>query len=99
VEIAFGYRNETFASLSGEITGLEPDFPEAQAPTLTIRGYDRRHRLMRSRRSRSFTNCKDSDIASQLASDANLRPRVEDSGVTLPYVLQHNQTDLEFLAM
>jgi len=99
VEIAFGYRDTKFASLSGEITGIEPDFPEAQPPTLTVRGYDRRHRLMRSRRSRSFTNCKDSDIASQIASDANLRPRADDSGVTLPYVFQHNQTDLEFLAM
>jgi phage protein D len=98
VEIAFGYRDQTQKSLSGEITGLEPDFPEAKPPTLTVRGYDRRHRMMRSRRTRSFTNCKDSDIASQVASEANLRPNVEDSGVKLPYVLQHNQTDLEFLA-
>jgi len=97
VEIAFGYRDKTTPFLSGEITGVEPDFPESQPPTLTVRGYDRRHRLMRSRRSRSFTNCKDSDIVSQIASEANLRPQVEDSGVTLPYVLQHNQTDLEFL--
>jgi phage protein D len=98
IEIDFGYGDQASISISGEITGLEPEFPEAQPPTLTIRGYDRRHRLMRSRRSRSFTNCKDSDIASQLASEANLRPNVEDSGVMLPYVLQHNQTDLEFLA-
>jgi Bacteriophage probable baseplate hub protein len=98
VEIALGYRDKTSPLLSGEITGLEPDFPEVEPPTLTVRGYDRRHRLMRSRRSRSFTNCKDSDIVSQLASSANLRPKVEDSKVTLPYVLQHNQTDLEFLA-
>jgi phage protein D len=99
VEIAFGYRGKTEPVLSGEITGLEPDFLESQPPTLTVRGYDRRHRLMRSRRTRSFTNCKDSDIASQIASEANLRPNAEDSGVTLPYVLQHNQTDLEFLTM
>ena len=99
VEIAFGYRDKTWASLSGEITGLEADFPEVEPPTLTVRGYDRRHRLMRSRRTRSFTKCKDSDIVSQLASDAGLRPNVEDSKVMLPYVLQHNQTDLEFLAM
>ena len=98
VEILVGYRNHMTTALTGEITGLEPDFPEGKSPTLTVRGYDRRHRLMRSRRTRSFTNCKDSDIASQVASDANLRPQVEDSGVTLPYVLQHNQTDLEFLA-
>jgi phage protein D len=99
VEIAFGYRDNISPTLSGEITGLEPEFLEMEPPTLTVRGYDRRHRLMRSRRTRSFTNCKDSDIASQIASGANLRPQVEDSRVTLPYVFQHNQTDLEFLAM
>jgi phage protein D len=99
VEIGFGYRDNAPPLVSGEITGVEPAFLLAQAPTLTLRGHDRRHRLMRSRRTRSFTNCKDSDIASQLASEAGLRPEVEDSGVTLPYVLQHNQTDLEFLSL
>jgi phage protein D len=48
-------------------------------------------------KTRSFTNVKDSDIASQLAASAGLKPQVEDSKVTLPYVLQHSQTDLEFL--
>ena len=98
VEVAFGYRDQIKTALTGEITGVEPDFSESRPPTLTVRGYDRRHRLMRSRKTQSFTNCKDSDIASQIASNAGLRPQVEDSGVNLPYVLQHNQTDLEFLA-
>jgi phage protein D len=97
VQLSFGYRDRTQSALSGEITGVEADFPETRPPTLTVRGYDRRHHLMRSRRTRSFTNCKDSDIASQIASEANLRPSVEDSHVVLPYVMQHNQTDLEFL--
>lgn len=98
VEIGFGYRDHVVKLFSGEITGLEPDFPEGRPPTLTVRGHDRRHRLMRARKTKSYTNVKDSDIASQIASDAGLRPNVTDSGVSLPYVLQHNQTDLEFLA-
>ena len=97
VEIEMGYRDRTQRLFSGEITGLEPAFAQSQAPTLTVRGYDRRHRLMRERKTRSFTNLKDSDIASQLAGGAGLNPEVEDSKVVLPYVLQHNQTDLEFL--
>jgi phage protein D len=97
VKIELGYRDKLKSVFSGEITGLEPDFPEARPPTLTVRGYDRRHRLMRERKTSSFTNLKDSDIASKLAGNAGLSPKVEDTGVMLPYVLQHNQTDLEFL--
>ena len=97
IEIEMGYRDHLEVVFSGEITGLEPDFPEASPPTFTVRAYDRRHRLMRQRKTHSFLNLKDSDIASQLARTTGLQPKVEDSKVKLPYVLQHNQTDLEFL--
>lgn len=99
VVIGVGYRDTTPPLISGEITAIEGNFGQGRAPTLTIRGHDRGHRLMRSRRSRSFTNCKDSDIAGRLASEAGLSPDVVDSGVTLEYVLQHCQTDFEFLQM
>ncbi len=62
-----------------------------------MRGYDRRHRLLRGRQTRSFVGMKDSDIARQIAGDAGLSAKVQDSKVKLDYVLQHNQTDLEFL--
>ena len=97
LEVEFGYGDSTDKLFSGEITGLEPDFPHGRPPTLTVRAYDRRHRLMRATRTRSFVQCKDSDIAAQLAGAAGLRADAHDSGAVLPYVLQHNQTDLEFL--
>lgn len=97
IEIEMGYRDHLQPVFSGEITGLEPDFPEGRPPVFTVRAYDRRHRLMRRRKTHSFINLKDSDIASQLARETGLDPKVEDSKVKLPYVLQHNQTDLEFL--
>lgn len=97
VQIKMGYRNQKYPVFSGEITGLEPDFPEARPPMLTVRGYDRRHRLMRHRKTKSFTNVKDSDIATKLAREAGLQAQTEDSRVMLPYVLQHNQTDFDFL--
>lgn len=97
VEIEVGYQDHLQLVFSGEITGLEPDFPEARPATFTVRAYDRRHRLMRQRKTQSFTNFKDSDIAGKLAREAGLAAHVEDSKVKLPYVLQHNQTDLEFL--
>jgi len=82
---------------AGEVTGLEPEFRADETPTVTVRGYDRGHRLLRGRKTRSFTQVKDSDIAAQVAQEAGLTAEAEDSKVTLEYVLQHNQTDLEFL--
>ena len=83
--------------MTGEITGLEPEFRAGELRTVTVRGYDRRHRLMRGRKTRSFTRMKDSEIAAQVAREARLTSKVEDTGGTLDYVMQHNQSDLEFL--
>lgn len=97
VEIEMGYRDNMERLFQGEITGLEPEFPNEEPPTLTVRGYDRRHRLMGRRKTRTFLNMKDSDIASRIAGDWSLTPEVEDTRVTLDYVLQNNRTDFEFL--
>ena len=86
VEIAFGYRDKASPLIVGEITAVEPEFAHGRPPTLTLRGHDRRHRLMRSKRTRSFLDSKDSDIASRIASEAGLKPQVSDSQLALAYV-------------
>lgn len=83
--------------IDGEITGLEPEFSEDAVPTLVVRGYDRRHRLMRGQKTRSFVKMKDSEIAKQIAQEAGLKIVTTDTTVVLEYVLQQNQSDLEFL--
>lgn len=98
IEVEMGYRDQTRRLFSGEIVGLEPDFPQGQPPTFTVRGFDLRHRLMRQRRSHSYLSSKDSDVAAQVARAAGLQVRTEDSGVVIPYLLQHNQTDYQFLS-
>jgi phage protein D len=97
VEIQMGYVDNLESLMVGEITGLELEHSAQDPLTLTVRGYDRRHRLLRGRKTRSFVKMKDSDIARQIASDSGLRAEVRDTGVTLEYVLQHNQTDMAFL--
>lgn len=83
--------------IEGEITGLEPEYYQDQVPTLLVRGYDRRHRLMRGQKTRSFTDMKDSNIALQVAQTAGLQVVATDTRIQLDYVLQYNQTDLAFL--
>jgi phage protein D len=97
VEISLGYGGSLLKVMLAEITGLEPSFAMGRTPTLTVRGYDHRHRLTRMRRTRSFSGMKDSAIARQLAREAGLRAEVKDTKVALSHVVQPNQTDLEFL--
>ncbi len=97
VVVSMGYLNNVTPLISGEITGLEPIFTSDAIPTVIVRGMDFRHRLLRGRKSRTFVQAKDSEIASQIASDAGLTATVEDTQVTLEHVYQHNQTDMEFL--
>lgn len=97
VTIKIGYANDLATVMIGEITSLEPEFSQNRAPSLIIRGYDRRHRLQRGTKTRTFTKQKDSDIAAKIASEANLTAQVVDSQVVHEYVLQAAQTDLTFL--
>ncbi len=99
VEIKLGYGNNIETVFKGEITGLEPEFSVDRLPGLLVRGFDRRHRLLRGRKTLTFVKQKDSEIASKIAGDAGLTASVTDSKVTHEYVYQHNQTDLEFLLL
>jgi uncharacterized protein len=96
-EIKLGYFDDLESLMIGEITGLEPKFNFNRRPALLVRGHDRFHRLNRGRKTRTFTQQKDSDIVSQIASEAGLNAQATDSSVTHEYVLQANQTDMEFL--
>lgn len=97
VEISMGWDDVRDSLMVGEISALEPDFNKSEAHTLVVRGFDLRHRLNRTRRTRSFVGLKDSDIAAQICSQVGVAVQAEDSGVTHDYVVQANQTDLEFL--
>ncbi|MCP6760384.1 MAG: contractile injection system protein, VgrG/Pvc8 family [Fischerella sp. CENA71] len=97
VEIQMGYEQELKTLMVGEITGLEPEYSQDMTPILVVRGHDLRHRLLRGRHTKSFVKMKDSEIASQIARTRGLAAKVTDTEVKLEYILQHNQTDWEFL--
>jgi len=99
VRIKAGFQAPLQELMVGEVTGLEPEYPARGPLLLNVRGFDRLHRLVRGRKSRTFVHMKDSDIAGQIAGDWNLTPEVDDTAVTNEHVYQHNQTDLEFLLL
>jgi phage protein D len=97
VEIKMSGGGKLASLIIGEITALEPEFVTSRIPLLKVRGYDRRHRLQRGRKTRTFLQKTDSDIATQVGGEAGLSVKATDSGTSLDYVLQANQTDWEFL--
>jgi phage protein D len=97
VRVKVGFHVPLIEVMVAEITALEPEFPEAGPIQLTVRGYDRLHRLAFGSNTRAFRNMKDSEVASQLAAHWKLTAQVEDTPATYEYLLQANQTDLEFL--
>ena len=80
----------------GEIISLKPHFSEGFS-TIEIRGYDRLHRLRFGRKSRTFMDTKDSDIASTIAGDWGLSVKAENTETVHSHIYQNNRSDLEFI--
>ena len=97
LEVTLGYDAVVVSLIKGEVTVLEPEFNQDEAPTLKVQGYDLLHRFRRGRKTKSYLQLKDSEIASRIASDLGLTAEVEDTGVTQEYLLQDNLTDIDFL--
>jgi phage protein D/phage baseplate assembly protein gpV len=82
--------------LAGEVVSLETEL-EQQRTLFVVRGYDQSHRLHRGRKTRTFLKQTDADIVSRIAREAGLRAECDATPLQLEYVIQDNQTDMEFL--
>ena len=83
--------------IKGEIVAIEPEFDQSAGATITIRGYDKSHRLHRGKKSRVFLQRTDSDIVSKLVQDAGIGIDIDPTSVVYEHVFQDNQTDMEFI--
>ncbi|MCO5170620.1 MAG: contractile injection system protein, VgrG/Pvc8 family [Planctomycetes bacterium] len=97
VEVKLGYVGQLVSLFKGDIVAVEPVFPIEGNPFVLVRAYDRKHRLRRGRKQRTFLNQKISEIATDIASEASLTPDIEDTEVQHPYIVQNNQTNIDFL--
>lgn len=97
LKIEMGRESETDAVFEGEIVGLELLPTGEGSTTLVVRSYDRSHRLHRGRKTRSFVQVTDSDLAQRIAREVGLTPDVESTSEVYEYVLQDNRTNYQFL--
>lgn len=80
----------------GEIVEVEAQIL-GKGQRLVIRAFDRLHKLSRGTRTRTFNNVTDMDVVQKVASDLGLKSEVGKATFVHEYIMQSNQTDLEFL--
>lgn len=97
VKISLGYVDALTYEFEGEITQLSPTFPDSGTPTIAVDGRTRLHWLKGDKKTRTYQSMTDKQIIEKIAQEAGLQPQAEDSGTQFDYVMQCNQTDLEFI--
>lgn len=98
VKISLGYVDDVEEVMNGEVTALSPMFSTTGGDRLIIKGHNFLHRLVRAKKTRSFTgDIKDSDIIKQMADEAGLSSDIDDIGIKHLFTMQRNQTDYDYL--
>jgi phage protein D/phage baseplate assembly protein gpV len=89
--------NSFQAVFKGEVTAIEPTFTDRFTSVLSIRAYDRSHRLTRGTNNKVFLQVTDGDVVTQIAQTAGLTANCGPTTQVHKHIYQHNQTNLEFL--
>lgn len=110
VTVSMGYVDDMRVMLTGTFTTMEPNFPAAGAPTLTVRGLNVLHQLRRKPYIYAWENKTDSEIAKDIETlkdketkqnrfplPIEVDPNAAGSEPRLTYLAQKNQTDIDFL--
>ena len=89
---------EAKSVFKGEMVALEPAWRDNGESQVTIRAFNRLHRLTRGKKSRTFVKMTDKDIVSKVAQDWGLSAECKgDINTKYDHIYQHNQSDFEFL--
>lgn len=101
VKLGFVDGKDQGTVFKGEVVGIEPIYAANAPARVHIRGYNQLHRLMRGKKSVTYTKVTDKDIVDKLCQQYGL---TADYGGAAPqtkydHVYQHNLTDLEFMRM
>jgi phage protein D len=96
VKVNVGKDSKTI--FEGEVVGLEPVYKGGEKAKILIRAMNKFHKLLRKRKSVTFTDKTDEQILKQVVGGAGLSLEWKhEKSITYKHVYQHNQTDMEFL--
>ncbi|MDA0167306.1 VgrG-related protein [Solirubrobacter ginsenosidimutans] len=85
----------TTSIFKGQIAAVEPEFG-AQGVVISIRAYDKAHKLNRQRKTRTFQQMSASDMIRKIAGDSGLSAQVTATSVVHEFFQQSNETDWDF---
>ncbi len=95
VSIAVGDNREENV-FDGEVVEVEAQLVQS-GQRLVVRAFDRLHKLSRGTFTRTFQNVTDMDVVKKVAQERGLSAKVGPANFVHDYVMQSNQSDLEFL--
>jgi phage protein D len=97
IEIKFAATGDrsTTSVFKGQVAAVEPEFT-AQGCTISVRAYDKAHKLNRARKTRTFQQMSAGDMIKKVASEAGLTPKVTATTVVHEFFQQSNETDWDF---
>lgn len=82
----------------GEIVGIEPTYKAQGDSRVVIRAFNKMHRMIRGKKSKTYQKMSDQDIVSSIVGSHGLSAQCgADPKIKHEHVYQHNQTDLEFI--
>ena len=97
IAVSLGPAAQARTLFEGKVSALEASFEEGREPAVTIYAEDALMDLRMTRRMRTYTQMSDADIATAIAGEHGLTPRVDAEGPTYDVVQQWNMSDLAFL--
>ncbi|HEY4410960.1 MAG TPA: VgrG-related protein, partial [Acidimicrobiia bacterium] len=97
VDIGIDSHGVVTSLMSGEVTSLSAELDGMHQQQFVVTGLDRRHRLSRGVKVRTFTKSKDNDVVSKIAQEYGLRVDADATSGQHEYLLQCG-TDYEFIA-
>jgi phage protein D len=97
LEVDLGPEGASRTVFSGRITAIGARFGSALVPEISVRAEDALQFLRMTRRTRTWENVTDAQVAQQLAQAHNLQAEADAPGPTHKVLVQLAQTDLAFL--
>jgi len=85
--------------INGEVTALEGEY-EQDGARLVVRGYDQSHRLVGGKRTETYRDVTDADIARTIAEGVGVEVgQIDETSTTHEHISQANLSDWDFLVL